>query len=240
MISELAFCQNYSSFWRAVAPTTDLFIRQLNAGLYTREFPPLAAKTLPERRGHINEVAFALFRAEARGANRGPYYSPRLDEILSAAASVEVLQHARRGGPEKNTTDFDADEINDIETQFRRLMIIFGVGPRAERLIVSPRFSGCGIVDGCFGDLLFSTTLYEIKAGDRNFRSIDIRQLLTYTTLDYLSGDRRIDTVGLFNPRVGIRAEIALDQLCWEISGKGAFTLLTEIGQAISSGEISR
>jgi len=135
---------------------------------------------------------------------------------------------------------FTPDEIVDIQEQYIRMMRILAFGSLADKIVPEPKFPGCGIVDTCTGDVLVATTLFEIKAGDRFFLSIDVRQLMTYATLNHISKTFEISRVGLFNPRVGIRTEIDLDELCFEISGKRSVELLTEIALAISSGEMSR
>jgi hypothetical protein len=85
--------------------------------------------------------------------------------------------------------------------------------------------------------LIASNVLYEVKAGDRFFRSIDIRQLILYSTL---SGSFKIERLGLFNPRIGISATIPMDDLCFEISGKNSAELFSEIAAVVSSGDVSR
>jgi hypothetical protein len=105
---------------------------------------------------------------------------------------------------------------------------------------LEPIFPGCGIIDACRGDLIVSNILFEVKAGDRLFRSVDVRQLITYATLNQISKRFTIEKVGLFNPRIGVSATISVDDLCFEISGKNSIELFSEIAAAISSGEISR
>ena len=55
------------------------------------------------------------------------------------------------------------------------------------------------------GDLISSDALFEIKAGDRFFRSVDVRQLIMYGALNSVSQSYQINRLGLFSiPRVGI------------------------------------
>lgn len=132
------------------------------------------------------------------------------------------------------------DEMEDAREQLRRLRIFFENEAKGAALELSPPFAGCGIIDACEGDIYFDDTLFEIKAGDRNFRSIDLRQILTYAALNYSQSKRKIDSVGLFNPRLGISFCMGLEELCLEVSGHSASHTLSEIIRAISSGEISR
>jgi hypothetical protein len=241
VISGSDFSRLYTSFWRNLAPTTDLLVRRINLGQHFRDFPEMATTTAPARRGFINEVAFAMFCDSVRKRRRWPFCELTADEISVVSASIKakagLLGRGIAGEAEGHPS---VEELSDIYEQHNRMMRIFTVDFVADEIVPEPVFPGCGIVDTCTGDLLASTTLFEVKAGDRLFRSVDVRQLVTYATLNYLSKRFNIRRVGLFNPRIGIRLEIDLDELCFEISGKRCTELLPEIMLAISSGEISR
>jgi hypothetical protein len=241
VISGSAFCKLYSSFWRDLAPTTDLFVRRINLGQYVRDFSEMEVATAPARRGFINEVAFNLFCGSIRRGERWPPNAFSADEIRAAIASIQASIARRDVGKELQfESDPDIDEMADITEQHRRMMRVFAFDYPQSTVVPEPIFAGCGIIDTCMGDLLVASTLFEIKAGDRLFRSIDVRQLVTYAALNHISKQFEITRVGLFNPRVGIRIEIGLDELCYEISGKRSVELLNEIYLATSSGEISR
>ncbi len=241
MISVSAFCKMHSSFWKGIAPTTDLFVRRLNLGHYEREFPEMRIPTQPMRRGFINEVAFAAFCQSVRGQQSWPRAKLTKAELDQAVASVRssTVRKELHGGP-KLEDSFAAEELLDIEEQRSRLMRFFLFNRSPDALVVEPAFPGCGIIDACKGDLIVSNILFEVKAGDRLFRSIDVRQLIMYSMLNYVSKGRGIERLGLFNPRIGVSATISIDDLCLEISGKNSAELFSEITAAISSGEISR
>jgi hypothetical protein len=241
LISGSAFCKLYSSFWREVAPTTDLFVRRLNLGQYERDFAEIKLPTAPSRRGFINEIAFELLCQSIKERERWPSKEPSIDQASVAASIVRSSALRREIGREYEfNSDLNQDELSDIQQQHKRLMQVFTFYYLDAIVLPEPGFKGCGIVDNCIGDLLVGTTLFEVKAGERSFRSIDIRQLVLYSALNLISHQYQINKVGLFNPRVGIRTEIELDELCFEISGKKTIELLTEISLALSSGEVSR
>ncbi len=83
-------------------------------------------------------------------------------------------------------------------------------------------------------------TLYEVKAGERSFRSVDVRQLLVYASLSKSAGMRQLKQVGLFNPRTGLSFSMGLDELCLEVAGMPSEELLAEVIRIASSGETSR
>ena len=81
--------------------------------------------------------------------------------------------------------------------------------------------------------------LWEIKAGDRKFRSVDLRQVIVYAALNRASDQHDIKGLGLVNPRMGISFKAELDEFCLEMSGKPSGELLGEVVYYISSGDIS-
>ena len=241
MISASSFCKVHSSFWRDLAPTTDIFVRRLNLGQYEREFAEMKFQTRPMRRGFVNEVAFAVFCQSAKAQQGWPPGKLKKEEIDRAVATVRSLAVRREiGGESKSEEELAAEELLDIEEQNSRMIRMFSFNRPADELVTEPVFPGCGIIDACKGDLIVSNILFEVKAGDRLFRSVDVRQLITYATLNQISKRFNIEKVGLFNPRIGVSATISVDDLCFEISGKNSTELFSEIAAAISSGEISR
>jgi len=241
VISASTFCKVHSSFWKNVAPTTDIFVRRLNLGHYDREFPVMQSSAAPIRRGFINEVAFAAFcQAVSDGSGRPPskLTPEELDRAVSYVLSLPIRREAQ--GEIASERVLAPEEVLDIDEQRRRLIWTFSFNKPAGSLLTEPIFPGCGMIDTCRGDLIASDALYEVKAGDRLFRSIDVRQLIVYGALNFIAKRFVIERLGLFNPRVGISATMSADDLCFEISGKQSSELFAEVAAAFSNGEISR
>jgi hypothetical protein len=234
LISETKFSGYFSSTWRSLTPTMEIFVRKINLELYEREFPSMISNVSPSRRGFVNEVAFQLFVETMKI----PFLTTE-GETKAVSAARQLMLRIEESRP-SDTSPLNTDEMLDAKEQLRRLKIFFKNESKGAALELSPAFTGCGIVDSCNGDIYFDDVLFEIKAGDRNFRSIDLRQVLTYAALNYAESKKKIDYVGLFNPRVGISFSIGLDELCLEVSGHPASHTLSEIIRVISSGEISR
>ena len=238
MISELLFSRDYGSFWRNLTPTMDGLIRKVNSGLYEREFPSMGSMTAPARRGFINQIAFDLFHCRVLvSQKRGQPVKPedQIREIGNRIYEEMLVKSASTGSYALPLSD---SEVWDILEQNKRLDMMFFVNPGT--LLVSPKFSGCGIVNSCLGDVVKSTTLWEVKAGNRDFRAIDFRQLLTYSALNFSSKQYKLDALGLFNPRTGKSVQVNLEVLCSEVSGRDASDFLSSLVYAISSGGISR
>jgi hypothetical protein len=103
----------------------------------------------------------------------------------------------------------------------------------------APTFRGCGLLDACAGDILIGNKLFEVKAGDRPYRSSDLRQLLTYCSLNSVDHSHEIKSVGCVNPRHGTYFCIEVDLLALELSSKSATELFAEIIYLLSGGDIS-
>jgi hypothetical protein len=237
VISETSFAQSYSSTWRLLAPATDLFVRKVNSMLREREFAPLNSTILPERRGFINESAFQFFRIRRQMFN----WSRTRNELISMAAEVAKATICRieRIDPADISNPVGVEE-DDIVAIAERLQAFFSRVSNGQGFQVQPKFPGCGIIDTCFGDVRFGDTLYEVKAGDRTFRSMDLRQLLIYAALSKSAGMAPLRHVGLLNPRTGVSFFSGLDDLCLEVSGTRSEELLSEIVRVISSWDTSR
>jgi len=167
--------------------------------------------------------------------------------LASEAIDVEEAKKAaqKKIAELKSNAPHDFSSLSEVEVadsreQLDRLRLLFGRIAAGASIEISPMFPGSGIINSCEGDLFFGETLFEIKAGQRTFRTVDIKQLLTYAALNYASGLRKLNRVGLFNPRMGISFCATLDEVSLETSGCMAGELLPEIVRVISSGDVSR
>jgi len=230
MISEIEFARDFASFWRLATPTMDGFVRRLNKGAYTRDFLPMGARVSPNRRSLVNELAFdALCRLI--GAQKADEKVESIEDFVLASS---------RAGLDDASDGFSKDETQDAVEQVRRLQLRLLAGQGLTRIECKPPFPGCGLVDKCEGDVRVGSILYEVKAGDRPFRSVDFRQVLTYLALNYASSARAILRVGLINPRVGVSIELEAEDLCFEVAGRHPAQLLEFIAYSLSSGDVSR
>jgi hypothetical protein len=215
----------------------ELYVRRINLELIDRSFAPMKHATAPSRRGFINEIAFQAFANSSDPKNDIP--SAKDNEARSVLIARQLISRLERAEV-ADLLDPNDDEMDDAREQIRRLRLFFQEVSRGRVVETKPRFSGCGIIDSCEGDVYFGGELFEIKAGDRNVRSVDLRQLLVYSALNYAEQKRQIQRIGLFNPRVGTHFSTTLDEFCAEISGRPTIELLSEIVQVFSSGDISR
>lgn len=176
MITERRFAASHHGFWHELLPMGERYLRVLNENR-TRYIEAFAPRTAPQLNGVVNEVAFRLFaRCSRDKISLRSVASGIVDEEESAArAFIEAFrQHGR--GPLPPLTEHGRDDAIDLA---RRIEQFFeGVAP--SDLTLQPHFQGCGWLSECDGDAFGNGVLYEVKAGDRSFRMLDVRQVLTY------------------------------------------------------------
>lgn len=236
MISELLFCRYFTSFWTELLPGGDHYIKLINSGLKERYCPPLDFSEDPEKRSLINVMANELF---SRIMNE----NLEKDVLLSLNESSKLLREIQNKSisflSPALTNPSSHEPINETEVK-----VIIGICKNMisrfsenKNLVLSPKFPGCGLVENCEGDIIEETTLIEIKAGDRNFSILDIRQLLVYGALNYISySPYKIEKFGLFNPRRGIQWSENIDVISNSLSGTTIGDLYTEIINYLSQG----
>ena len=238
MIDAKKFATAYNAFWQYSTPTCDLFVRRVNLGGYDRWAPPLDAAEDSVRKALSSEYAFSLF--SIRQEMKAGAYSKLSNREAHSRALTQAVKRLRRYVPQGLDLHQPLDKSEKVDAQelARRLGRFFST--RRRTVLTRPVFPGCGYIDVSEGDVLFGSTLFEVKSVDRMIRGVDLRQLLTYSALNFSGKNFVVNSIGWFNPRRGISAEFELEEICFGISGKRAAVLLSEIVETISSGEISR
>jgi hypothetical protein len=214
-------------------------VRRINLGT-ERWCPELVSRVDSNRRGVVNEIGFRLFRARVR--NEGREIVAELSEkdvavaVEKARLFVERLPRRSRE-PVTVPTKMEVAEGAVIAERIVEYTKSVGVG---QSILVSPVLPGCGILQACSADLLVGKTLYEIKAGDRDFRLVDVRQLLVYCALNQQSKKYEVEDIGLLNPRVGVSFVLGSEALAQEASGRSMVELSSEIINFLSREQVSR
>lgn len=235
MISEHTFASSYASVWHQLAPLSDGYWKIENM-LAERKAPPIRSRAASDMRGIVNEAAFrafCTFRRERRDVDRAKLFKAVDD------CTLEAIEYVARLSPRSKTDLKSFDEACRREAvllAFRLLHFFPGYLPT----IVRPTFRGCGLISACEGDVIEGDCLYEIKAGERRFRIIDLRQLLIYAALAYSSGSLSFSKIGLFNPRTAYAWVRTLDQVCQSIAGTRAIDTLSALVSQFSEVSTSR
>ena len=236
MISETQFAGSYSSVWRELLPNSEAVITTLNKtlrsiGKSARNF------SRPNRRAFLNEIGFQLFLSAPNFS--GSYITG--SHLLEPAVGSARIQQARYTAEQAGNIPFpDTIEQFEVESIYRSLLAFRGLMPITFDIVPRPAFVGCGLLDSCSGDFLLGNTLVEVKSGDRNFRSVDVRQVLTYCALNYARPEYNIESVSCVNPRRGIYFITEIETLCLQLAAKSSNELLSELIYFVSSGDVSR
>lgn len=233
MITEARFAASHHGFWHELLPMGESYIRNCNAGL-ARFARPLAGSSPARVRGIVNELGFRLFALCIR-ENYEPSSVP-LDVVVTEAERARNFiasfrQHGRAPLPQ-----LDGDGLREGLALASRTKAFFNrAAPADGSLLVEPSFPGCGWLSGCQGDALWATTIYEIKAGERAFRSTDVRQVFIYCALGFASKLYELDRVCLVNPRHGVYFSESLNDLCAALAGRSPTEVLSDIVEYIST-----
>lgn len=232
MIDAAKFSTAFTAFWNMATPTCEHFIRNINLNLYDRFDAPMVKADTSDR-AFIAEFGFSLF-VETMWPSVGGRSN---EEIVLAAREMAVKRLAKIQGINSIPKDISSEQKREIGEIASRLCNFFTVRGSA---IPRPVLPGCGFIDRAEADIIYNSTIFEIKTVDRGFRSNDIRQLITYAALNKLSKSYLAERVGLLNPRAGTFFELDIDIVSREISGKSSSELFDDIYEVISSGGISR
>ncbi len=235
MISEKTFIRYYSSFWEQLLPGIDHYIRMINSGLKERLYNPIETEDVPARRALINGIAYHLFYKINKGdlsSEQLEKYSYNSREIVEIQSS-EAKKMASLNSSETFGDDISANELSIIKDLVKRLVDYSNGKPN---FVVYPRFQGCGLLFDCYGDMLYRTTLVEVKGGKSNFGRQDLLQMLTYGALNYISDNPIvIDNFELFNVRTGVNWYEEVEELCEVIAGASSAEVYSEIVNYISN-----
>ena len=235
LISEVDFATNYKSHWRSLTPSMEQYVRRCNLDKYDRIYAPLPSLSGPERRGLINETAFRLYTSILRvGREKSLRDKAVISNSFRAAVSYIYGSH------DISVSDLDSVERREVVVLAGRMEVFFLGRSNGTSIIASPLFKGSGIVDACHGDILIGGgSIWEIKAGDRQLRSIDFRQLTVYSALHYASTNVVPARIGVFNPRTGIALQTDMDTYCMAVSGLAPAELLYRLIALFSGHMVS-
>lgn len=238
LIDASTFAQAYTAFWKEHAPTCEHFVRKLNLSGTVRFQPPIASKIETGRRALISEAGFALFTLrKAEDCRVDVKATPDLLKSKAVEDACARLSNYSSQGVNLSP-DLSATEWDELESLSDSLHQFFDHRKEPQRF--RPLFSGCGFVDDSEADIMVGDTLFEVKSVDRAFRSIDVKQVLTYAALNWSSRQYTLSRVGLVNPRRGVGFECSLADLCSDISGLQEVEFLERIAALLCDGGISR
>ena len=238
MISETFFSNHYASIWRSIAPAMEDFVRRMNMDGYELEWAPIPSSSEPRRRGVINEAGFIAFSKSVALTKEEAAEGLRkaVDDGFKDAQEFVYGEFAEDLGFLPNTA-----EQREAILIAGRLLNYFRRRSPADGITTSPYFAGNGMMSRCVGDVLVRDPfyLYEIKSGDRNFRSVDYRQLSVYGALHFAEHGEVIRNFCLVNPRRGVAVEVTTEEFSVQVSGQSAVTYFQSLIDCFSGMLVS-
>ncbi|MCW8399820.1 hypothetical protein OQJ26_13585 [Legionella sp. PATHC038] len=236
MILEIEFIRDYTSFWRTISPLSEDLVRHINCQVLSNKInTELLSSTLNSRRGLINEIGFELFNRSF--LKKIIPEEIETEELMSIANSVGAyIAQLRSNSPLFNTI-LETQEIIEVKKIAHRLFSFF---EKFNNVVIRPEFAGCGRLNSCNGDVIADGILYEIKSGGRKFRSVDLRQLVLYLTLNRYSKQYLIHTLGLYNPRQGLHFVLPCQEFSLQFCGLSTEELCHRIAYELNLSDLGR
>jgi hypothetical protein len=137
------------------------------------------------RRAVIAEYAFSLFVERRR--NSSSVVGETLEQVAWSTAAQRLAPYANQGlDIEGRLNDDEAREVEEIAISLARFF------NASKPVVLRPVFAGCGYVDASEGDVIFGSTLYEVKTVERPVRSSDLRQTIAAEIIDAIESGRDI------------------------------------------------
>lgn len=224
MSSAEEFATEFGSFWHSCLPMAEGFIRTFNLAKQRFELP-LRSSSPPERHALIAEAAFADFRS--------PNAAP-VERVSAEAADQAVIQVAAivktSASAISPLTERERVEAKSLSNRLKH----FIQWVEGKNVVVDPAFPGCGFIEPSVGDIQVDDMLIEVKAVDRSFRSVDLRQVLMYAALNHAAGLPPIRTLTLMNPRQGTYLSWTPDVVCYQAAGLPASEVYESIVEFVS------
>lgn len=238
MITELSLIRSYSNYWKSLFPGGEDYVRLINSALGKKVHDSIQIEDKPQRRALINNVSFNIFEnliSKNIDINDFNVIEPNSTFLKGVIKEEKIKLSNLRYGTDLSTMVSKTD-LKLIKWLANSLLNNY---ISKDGLVIRPKFRGCGLIFEAEGDILYNSTLTEIKAGDRNFGIHDLRQLYVYLALNYACKSYDIRKIELFNPRTGVLWREYIDVVSNNIAGAPTLEILNEIIDFISNNNQS-
>lgn len=237
MISERQLCMYFDSFWQHHFPLLNpAFVRRFNAEQKERLFQADGSPLLPIPMG--KDVESFDVAAEIAFETAWEIYKNRMGEVPDIAqATHRALTRIGliRGGPMLHSPS--PAEVTEAASLARGYEALFDAVADQGAIQFRPRIKGVGILDETEADFCTQSTLFEIKAVNRNLHSGDLRQVLCYIVAGLGSHEYNWTYYCIFNPRLAVTYTGKIDRLLSYLSGRTSHECITDIFEALMQRE---
>ena len=213
-----------SSVWTQLTPTLEPVVRWTNTHQASLG-SAVASLSDNQRNSLIAEAAFLLARS-------GFHYVAGNPTWVENEARKFLKQLPRSEASDDEITQEEWDEIGRLAR----------VTQTYTATLSDPEFSagipGCGVVESAKCDILANDEIVEIKTVTRPFRSLDLRQALTYAAMLYAAG-RPISKITLLNPRRAVSATLLIAEIAAGARGDSAVELMQDLVERMTGLQVS-
>jgi hypothetical protein len=220
MISERQLAEYFHSFWQEYFPLLNaLFVRRFNAGRREpiidsdgNDLRPVPMGEGIERYDLVAEMAFEM-AIEAHKERSGD--APDFEAAKARASNtIKRLHHG------EDIDEITVDEENEAKKLLEVYRAFFVRHVEGGDLVFRPRIEGAGILNSMEGDFCSSSTLFEVKAVNRNLQHGDLRQVVCYLVCGLGSRKYGWTRYCIINPRKAVYFEGQIDDLLSYTSGR--------------------
>lgn len=210
MISEVTFSKLYTSFWNSLLINSKNYVRLVNGALIEDIHKPITSYS-SQYNAYINILSFELYE---KSLDKGSLVFSKQEIDLACKYSFDKVNSF--------TSFYKSVQIppyKEIKNEVDFILKSLTVQYQNKSPIIRQPLDGIGMLNHSEIDLMYSSTLVEVKSGDRKFKTLDFRQVITYLTQNhYSSNPVAIDRIELFNPRMGILFNTDIDSMIYELT----------------------
>lgn len=236
MISEKQLAEFFDSFWQQHFPLLNpTFVRQFNSekerltGTLGQPIPPVRMGKDVDRYDLVAELAFEMAQEKFQTRFGGTSdQSKAFRRALKKMASIIGLAEI----PEPS-----AAEIAEANSLVAIYDVFFATIAPGSPITFRPRIKGAGVLDEMEADFCSSTTLYEVKAVNRNLQSGDLRQVVCYLVAGIGSHQFAWTDYCIFNPRLAIYHTGKIQELLAYVSGRTSHECIADVLDALMERE---
>ena len=236
MISEKQLAESFDSFWQQHFPLLNpTFIRQINLEkqrVVARDSRPMLPVPMGKEIDRFDLVAELAFEAAREGYRTKRSLSGNFEQASARAmAKIAKFTGVSEIPPPSSAETAEAKSLGEVYDAF------FSSIPTNETVTFGPRVKGTGILDEMEADFCTSTTLFEVKAVNRNLQSNDLRQVLCYLFAALGSHQYSWTDYCIFNPRLAVFTTGKVDTLLSYISGRNSYDCISDVLDALMERE---
>jgi hypothetical protein len=237
MISEKQLSEYFHSFWQQHFPLLDpMFVKRFNVEHNERLATTSGNVILPipmgayiERFDLVAELAFELaIESHEKKIGHTSHATAAAQRALKRIALLK--RETEIPGPTEN-------ELAEAHALLKNYECFFESVRSEGAVQFRPRIKGIGILNEMEGDFCTSTTLFEVKAVNRNIQWRDLRQVICYLVAGLGSRQYNWTEYCIFNPRLALSYTGRIDELLSYLSGRTAPECISDFLDALIERE---